>query len=78
MTEHILEQVREDIEFLLTFTPASDPSRVVPNLAAMMYVTGTYEGDMELAKKVQGIRERYNIVEQDDEEEDFEEIGQDI
>lgn len=75
MTEHILEQVKEDVEFLLEFTPASDPSEVVPNLAGMMYVTGTYEGDMALAERVRGIRERYDIVMLDDEEEDFEEIG---
>jgi len=74
VTEHILEQVKEDIEFLLDFTPASNPSEVAPNLAAMMYVTGTYEGDLELAERVQGIRERYDIVMQDDDEEDFEEI----
>ena len=74
MTDHILKQVKEDIEFLLDFTPASNPSEVAPNLAAMMYVTGTYEGDIALAERVQGIRERYDIVEQDDdEEEDFEE-----
>lgn len=74
MTEHILEQVKKDVEFLLTFTPASDPAKVEPNLAPMFYITGTYEGDMKLAKKVQDIRERYGIVEQNDEEEDFEEI----
>ena len=73
VTEHILKQVKTDVEFLLTFTPASNPSEVVPNLAPMMYVTGTYEGDIKLAEKVQDIRERYDIVEQNDEEEDFEE-----
>jgi len=75
VTEHILEQVKEDVEFLLDFTPASDPSEVVPDLAAMFYVSGTYEGDIEIAKRVQIIRERYNIVAENDEEEDFEEIG---
>lgn len=75
MTEHILEQVKEDIEFLLTFTPASNPSKVVPDLADMFYITGTYEGDKELAEKVQDICTRYDIVEQNDEEEDFEEVA---
>jgi hypothetical protein len=74
VTEHILEQVKEDVEFLLSFTPASDPSEVAPDLAPMFYVSGTYEGDIEIAKKVQIIRERYDI-ETNDEEEDFEEIG---
>ena len=75
MTEHILEKVKEDVEFLLTFTPADDPAKVEPNLAPMFYVTGTYEGDLELAEKVKRIRERYDIVAQDDKEEDFGEIG---
>lgn len=75
MTEHILEQVKEDIEFLLTFTPASSPSEVAEGLAPMFYVTGTYEGDMKLAERVRAIHERYDIVEQDDEEEDFEETA---
>lgn len=75
MTEHILEQVKEDVEFLLKFTPADHPTQVEPNLAPMFYVTGTYEGDLALAEKVQGIRERYDIVVTNDEEEDFEEVG---
>ena len=75
MTEHILEQVKEDVEFLLTFTPASDPAKVEPNLAPMFYITGTYEGDLKLAEKVKAIRERYDIVEQNDEDEDFEETA---
>jgi hypothetical protein len=75
VTEHILEQVKEDVEFLLRFTPADHPTKVEPNLAPMFYVTGTYEGDLRLAEKVQGIRERYDIVETNDEEEDFEEVG---
>jgi hypothetical protein len=75
VTEHILEQVKEDVEFLLRFTPADHPTKVEPDLAPMFYVTGTYEGDLRLAEKVQGIRERYDIVETNDEEEDFEEVG---
>lgn len=74
MTDHILEQVKKDIEFLLSFTPASNPGMVEPRLASMFYITGTYEGDMKLAEKVQSIRERYDIVEHD-EEEDFEETA---
>jgi len=75
VTDHILEQVKEDVEFLLTFTPADNPAKVEPNLAPCFYVTGTYEGDLVLAEKVMGIRERYDIVATDDEEEDFEEVG---
>ena len=75
MTEHILEKVKEDVEFLLKFTPADNPTQVEPNLAPMFYVTGTYEGDLALAERVQSIRERYDIVVTNDEEEDFEEVG---
>ena len=75
MTEHILAQVKEDVEFLLEFMPATDPAQVAEGLADMFYVTGTYEGDVEIATRVRDIRERYEIVAQDDEEEDFEEVG---
>ena len=75
MTEHILTQVKEDVEFLLEFMPAKDPSQVAEGLAPMFYVTGTYEGDVELAGRVRDIRERYEIVAQNDEEEDFGEVG---
>lgn len=75
MTEHILTQVKEDVEFLLEFMPATDPSQVVQGLATMFYVTDSYEGDVKLAERVQGIRERYEIVSRNDEEEDFGEIG---
>lgn len=72
MTTDVLEQVRKDIEFLLSFTPASDPSEVESGLAPMFYITLTYEGDVELAEKVKVIRDRYDIVAINPEEEDFE------
>ena len=75
MTEHILTQVKEDVEFLLEFMPAKDPAEVAEGLAPMFYVTGTYEGDVKLADRVRDIRERYEIVAQNDEEEDFGEVG---
>lgn len=78
MTTDVLEQVKEDIKFLLSFTPASDPTEVEQGLAPMFYITGTWEGDVELAKKVHAIRERYGIVVDDPAEEDFEEIGQEV
>ena len=74
MTTDVLEQVKEDIKFLLDFTPASDPSEVVPGLAPMFYITGTYEGDMQLAERVHEIRDRYDIMVTDPKDEDFEEI----
>lgn len=72
MTTDVLEQVREDIEFLLSFTPASDPLKVESGLPPMCYLTLTYEGDVKLAEKVKEIRDRYDIVEINPEEEDFE------
>lgn len=65
------EKVREDIEFLLTFIPASDPNQVEQGLAPMFYITGTYEGDVKLATRVKEICERYDITTTNDEEEDF-------
>lgn len=75
MTTDVLEQVKEDIKFLLSFTPASDPAEVEQGLAPMFYITGTWEGDVELAKRVHEIRARYDIMVDNPEEEDFEEIG---
>lgn len=68
------KQVREDIEFLLGFAPALDPEQVAPGLASMFYATGTYEGDVELARKVKEICERYDIILDYDNDEDFEGI----
>lgn len=75
MTADVLKQVKEDIEFLLSFTPASDPAEVSQGLAPMFYITGTYEGDLKLAERVHDIRDRYDIPVGDPEEEDFEEVG---
>jgi len=66
------EKVRKDIEFLLSFAPATHPDQVVNGLAPMCYVTGTYAGDVGLARQVQEICERYDIVLDHDEDEDFE------
>ena len=65
------DQVRKDIEFLLTFVPATDPAKVVKGLAPMFYITGTYEGDVKLAKRAKAIIERYDVEVEDPEEEDF-------
>ena len=66
------DKVRSDIEFLLSFVPATDPDLVVKGLAPCFYVTGTYEGDVDLARKAQEICERYDIELDHDEDEDFE------
>ena len=66
------DTVRNDIEFLLTFAPATKPEQVAEGLAPMFYVTGTYDGDVKLARRVHEICERYDIVLDYDEDEDFE------
>lgn len=75
MAKDILEKVKNDITFLLSLAPASDPKDVVPNLSPMFYVTGTYEGDVDLAGRIKEIKDRYDIQEVAPEDEDFEEIG---
>lgn len=75
MATDILEQVKSDMEFLLTFTPAKDPREVERGLSPMFYVTGTYEGDIELAQRVKDIRDRYDIQDALLEDEDYEEVG---
>ena len=54
-------KVKEDIKFLLSFTPSDNPDEVPEGLAPMFYFTNTYEGDVELARKVHAIRERYDL-----------------
>lgn len=71
----IEEKVKEDIEFLLSFTPTDDPESVPAGLSEMFYFTHSYEGDVELAKRVHAIRDHYEIPVADPEEEDFEEVG---
>ena len=68
-------KIKEDIKFLLSFTPTDDPDAIPCGLAEMFYITQTYEGDVELAKRVHRIRDRYNIPVVNPKEEDFEEIG---
>lgn len=68
MNDNLLKQIREDIKFLLSFTPATDPDDVDPGLAPMFYITGTYEGDVSLAKRVQEICDRYDVAEDIDDE----------
>lgn len=66
-------KVKEDIEFLLSFTPTDDPDAIPAGLAPMFYITNTYKGDVELAKRVHQIRDYYDIPVGDPEDEDFEE-----
>lgn len=71
MNDSLLSQIREDVEFLLSFLPAKNRKDVEPGLAPMFYVTGTYEGDLVLADRVAEICDRYGVEEEDYGEEDF-------
>jgi len=75
VAKDILEDVKDDIRFLLKLAPASDPNDVVPDLAKMFYATGSYEGDVALVGRIKDIMDRYDIHEVAPEDEDFEEIG---
>lgn len=63
MNDNLLQQIREDIKFLLSFAPALAPDDVDSGLAPMFYLTGTYEGDVAVAKRVQDICDRYEVGE---------------
>ncbi len=72
---NILEEVKDDIRFLLKLAPSAlDPNEVEKDLSPMFYVTGSYEGDLELVTRIRDIRDRYDIHEIAPEDEDFEEI----
>ena len=75
MANDILEDVKDDIKFLLKLAPASDPNDVVPDLAKMFYATGSYEGDLALVRRVKEIMDRYDIHEVAPEDEDFADIA---
>jgi len=55
------EQVAQDIKFLLSFAPATSADQVVPGLFPTAYVTLSYEGDLEIAKRIEAIVRRYDI-----------------
>jgi hypothetical protein len=67
-------QLRDDLKFLLSFAPAQSPEHVVAGLAPMFYVTLTYEGDVALAARIEEIRNRYAISEEElDDYDDYDE-----
>lgn len=63
-----IDQIRKDIEFLLSFLPASEPSDVEPNLSPFFYFTGSYEGDVKIMNRVSGIKRRYGVIDHENEE----------
>jgi hypothetical protein len=50
-----------DIEFLLSFAPCDTPADVPSGLSPMFYFTGTYEGDLAIARKIADIKVRHDI-----------------
>jgi hypothetical protein len=70
----ILEDVKDDIKFLLKLAPAYNPDDVEPGLAKMFYATDSYEGDVALVSRIKDIMDRYDIQEVAPEDEDFAEI----
>lgn len=67
------ETLKEDLKFLISFVPARTTTEVVEGLSKMYYVTGSYEGDVELATRIENIMERHGIDPSEiDENEDFE------
>lgn len=67
------DQMKDDIRFLISFAPARTTDEVAEGLQSMFYVTGSYEGDVALAQRVEDIVSRYGIdFDEIDEEEDFE------
>lgn len=63
------DDVVSDIRFLLSFVPAESPDQVEPGLIPMTYLTGSYEGDVKLARRVENIRDKYGIESTSDIEE---------
>lgn len=57
-------ELKGDMEYLLSFVPATDPSDVEPGLPAMCYITGTYDGDVAVIQRVADIKAKYNLAEQ--------------
>lgn len=51
--KELIEKLKADIDFLLTFAPKEKPFE---KLLPMFYLTCTYEGDYDLWEKVEKIR----------------------
>ena len=52
-------QLEKDIEFLLSFAPVEKAEDVPEGLAPMFYFSGTYEGDVAIANRIEEIKSRY-------------------
>ena len=66
------EQLKRDLEYLLSFAPAQCPSEVEPDLSPMFYVTASYDGDIAIAQRIKDIRDRYGVtIDHDDEDMEF-------
>jgi hypothetical protein len=62
------DQLKKDIEFLLSFLPATEVDQVEPGLSPFFYITNCYEGDVKLMQKVSDIKARYGVTVTESEE----------
>ena len=67
----VAQQIKEDMEFLLHFVPAMDPSQVEPDLMNYQYITGYYDDDVKIVERIADIIERNGLTPPDEELEDI-------
>jgi len=53
--------IKNDIKFLLSFAPREEPEDLPRGLDPTFYFTLSYEGDMEIAKRIKNIEVKYGI-----------------
>lgn len=59
MNEYGNQLAHDDIEFLMSLIPETR-KKVPPGLCPTMYVTGRYEEDIKIAKRLEDIQARLN------------------
>ena len=55
-------ELKADMEFLLSFVPATQVSQVVSGLVSVCYITGNYEDELKLVEKIENIMGKYNLA----------------
>jgi hypothetical protein len=56
-----IDQVKDDISFLLSFVPATHPDDIEEDMFSSYYMTGSYDTEVELINRVRDIVVRYEI-----------------
>lgn len=62
------DQLKKDIEFLLSFLPATEENEVTKGLSPFFYITNSYEGDVKIMREISAIKKRYGVVSPVDED----------